>query len=295
MPAQDRLTPEEDVAQLAMFQGQPDLQRRLGLGEWCGLQLGQPVTPNFNPATHVAPRPLEIVPGAETWMAWDSSPGAHCHCTIIAQHVGRELRILAALVSEDTGLQQHIDDAVMPWVLRRAPWLRTQAARLNLFHRMDPNMYPHEGGDRTFSGEGRVRVAFGGGFTNAKGPADWASRINPLLELLNRGNSRGGMALQIDPGEDCRLLCRALGGEAYYREGRHRDRRRASEDESPLGRLDRQRVLSRGRGGGGPRAGSCRRAGPAGYAGPGVREDRAHARAPPPGPRKAAGSLSDWP
>jgi hypothetical protein len=114
VPASDRLTPEEDAAQIASLSGTPDLQARLGRGEWCGLLLGQPVVPNWNPAAHLARHRLEVVPYCETWVGWDSGGGAHCHATVIGQHVARHrIHILAALVSEDTGLEQHLAGVVL--------------------------------------------------------------------------------------------------------------------------------------------------------------------------------------
>ncbi len=209
--------PEEDAEQLASFQGQPDLLARMGRGEWVGLQLGQPVVPNYNPRTHVAPRPLEVVPHAETWMGWDSGGGAHHHCTIVAQQVGRQqIHILACLMSSDTGLEQHLQHTVVPWARKRMPWLLTPAGRDRLFHRMDPSMDPHEGGDAAFNGIRRVREALGGHFHHAKCSNEWGQIIGPILELFNRGNDRGGMAVQIDPGPDCLLLQRTLEGGAYY-------------------------------------------------------------------------------
>ncbi|HEV8612716.1 MAG TPA: hypothetical protein VGQ73_04335 [Gemmatimonadales bacterium] len=216
VPARDRLTPEEDAAQIASLSGSPDLERRLGRGEWCGLLLGQPVVPNWNPVAHVSPHPLVVVPHAETWMAWDSGGGAHCHATVIAQSVSRhELHILAALVSEDTGLAQHLE-VVRAWVGRRMAWLGSGAGRDRLFHRWDPSMEPHDGGDAAFSGVRRVREAFGGHINQGKGSNEWGAMINPVLELLNRGNDRGGMLVQVDPGEDTRPLRRCLEGGAYY-------------------------------------------------------------------------------
>ncbi len=212
-----RLTPEEDAEQLASFQGQADLLARMGRGEWVGLQLGQPVVPNYNPRTHVAPRPLAVVPHAETWMGWDSGGGAHHHCTIVAQQVGpQQIHILTCLMSSDTGLEQHLQGTVVPWVRKRMPWLLTPAGRDRLFHRMDPSMDPHEGGDAAFNGIRRVREALGGHFHHAKCSNEWGQIIGPILELFNRGNDRGGMAVQIDPGPDCLLLQRTLEGGAYY-------------------------------------------------------------------------------
>src|SRR5262249_10505138 len=72
VPASDRLSLEQDRAQHESFRDAPDLQRRLALGEWCGLLLGPQVATGYNPATHVAPRALEVDRHGEVWMGWDS-------------------------------------------------------------------------------------------------------------------------------------------------------------------------------------------------------------------------------
>ncbi len=212
VPAEDRLTAEQQQAQIESFRDAPDLQRRLGLGEWCGLQLGAQVTPNYNPATHVAPRPLEVDRLGDVWMAWDSGGGAHCHATIVGQRVDREVRIFACLISEETGLEQHLQSLVLPWVERRMPWLRRASERL--LHRYDPTMDTQEGGNIEDNGVRRVRRVLRGSFRPGK--VAWGERIGPLLDLLNQGNGHGGMAVQIDPGPDTLILRRALAGEWYY-------------------------------------------------------------------------------
>jgi hypothetical protein len=215
IPASDRLTPEQQRALIESFRNSPDLQRRLAGGEWCGLQLGAQVATAYNPATHVAPRRLEVAPFDEVWMGWDSGGGAHCHATVIGQRVGAEVRVYACLVSEETGLAQHLESRVLPWIERRMPSLLDRGASDNrLLHRYDPTMDTGEGGDIELDAVRRVRHALGGSFR--PGPVRWPERIDALMTLLNQGNGRGGMALQIDPGEDTALLRRALAGEWYY-------------------------------------------------------------------------------
>src|SRR5881628_1634625 len=60
----------------------------------------------------------------------------------------------------------------------------------------------------------RIRRALGGTFH--EGGTTWAARAAAMLALLNLGNGRGGMALQICPSDDTRGLRRALGGAWYY-------------------------------------------------------------------------------
>ena len=218
MPASDRLTPEQDRAQHESFRDAPDLERRLAGGEWCGLLLGAQVAVGFSVAAHVAPRTLQVDPYSEVWMGWDSGGGAHCHATIIGQRVGGEARIFACLISEEAGIEQHLRGQVLPWLSRRIPSLLDRAhevAERRLLHRYDPTMDTTEGGDIEENAVRRVRRALGGSFHPGK--VAWGERIGPLLDLFRQGNGRGGMALQIDPGEDTALLRRALAGEWYYR------------------------------------------------------------------------------
>lgn len=213
VPASDRLTPEQDRAQHESFRDAPDLERRLAGGEWCGLRLGPPVAVGYNAATHVAPRPLRIEEYFDVWMGWDSGGGTHCHATIVGQRVGMEVRVFAGLVSEGTGLTQHLEHAVIPWLAKKMPWALERKG-VALIHRGDPAMQPHDGGDARQSDQRRVQAALGGSFM--PGPAHWPERSGVLHDLLNAGNGRGGMSLQIDPTEDTRLLRRALAGEWYY-------------------------------------------------------------------------------
>lgn len=217
VPASDRLTAEQQRALIESFRDAPDLQRRLALGEWCGLQLGAQVAVGYNPSTHVAPAVLAIDVYGDVLMGWDSGGQAHCHATIIGQRVGPAVRVFAALVSEETGLVQHLEHAVLPWVGRRMPWLLDRVRGVSdqrLLHRYDPSMDTPDGGDIELDAVRRVRRALGGSFR--PGPVRWLERSTALLNLLNLSDGRGGMALQLDPGEDTALLRRALSGEWYY-------------------------------------------------------------------------------
>jgi len=216
IPAEDRLAPEAVAKLIDTYRDEPDLQRRLALGEWCGLLLGPSCTPSYNPGSHVAAKPINPNRYDEVWMAWDSAPGAHAHATIVAQRSGPRVNIFAGLVSEETGLKQHLESVVLPWLSRHMPWLLSpnRGANENVFHRFDPNMEVTEGGDAEEWGVRRVKRALRGSFR--AGPVDWASRINPALDLLNAGDGHGGMAVQISPTPDTSALRVALNGGAYY-------------------------------------------------------------------------------
>jgi hypothetical protein len=124
------------------------------------------------------------------------------------------VRVYACLVGEETGLKQHLEASVLPWLGRRMPWVLGRGGREFLFHRYDPVMDTSEGGDYDNNPVTRIRVALGGSF--APGAVDWAARSGPMLAVFNMSDGRGGPALQIDPGDDTLILRKALGGRWHY-------------------------------------------------------------------------------
>ena len=61
VPASDRMTPAEIAALRDAFRESPDLEKRLALGQWAALILGEVVASGFRPELHVAPHRLEPV------------------------------------------------------------------------------------------------------------------------------------------------------------------------------------------------------------------------------------------
>jgi hypothetical protein len=212
IPAGESASPEDRDRQRVALQHRPDLLARLLDGQPGSVIQGPQVAKGYNALTHVAPAPLRIVE-AELWCAWDSAPNAHTHAVVIGQRVGPEVRIYAGLVSEETGLKQHLEVAVVPWFARHAPWALGRGGEA-LLHRYDPAMDTEEGGDIDMNPVARIRRTLGGSFR--AGAVAWPARSGPMLTLLNLGNGRGGMALQIDPGEDTVLLRKALASRWHY-------------------------------------------------------------------------------
>ena len=214
IPAGESASPEDRARWAVALQNRPDLMARLLAGEPGSVLQGPQVAKGFNPATHVAPGPLQVARYAELWLGWDSAPNAHTHAVVIGQRVGMEVRVYAGLVGEETALKQFLEAIVLPWFGRRAAWAVGAGGRERLHHRYDPAMDTEEGGDADQNPVLRLRRALGGSFR--PGAVDWAARSGPMLSLLNQGNGRGGMALQIDPGEDTALLRRALTSRWHY-------------------------------------------------------------------------------
>jgi hypothetical protein len=213
IPAGESASAEDRARWAIALQNRPDLMARLLAGEPGSVQQGPQVAKGYNALAHVAKAPLELMHG-ELWFGWDSAPNAHTHAVIIGQRVGPAVRIYAGLVMEETGLKQFLDVVVLSWLSRRAPWALARGGNERLYHRYDPSMDTGEGGDIDMNPVARLRRTLGGSFH--PGAVDWPSRSGPMLALFNMGDGQGGMALQIDPGEDTKLLRQALGGRWHY-------------------------------------------------------------------------------
>jgi hypothetical protein len=206
VPAEDRLTEAEVTALRAAFRDSPDLARRLALGEWAELQLGEVVAVGFHDF-HVANGSLPINPGSPLLMGHDAGLTP---VTIIGQAVEGEVRVLAALASDRAGTRQHLEALVLPWLATRAPW----AIHAGIYHHYDPAMdTPDE--SNLESSPVRVLREVLGGYSYA-GASSWPGRRDPLLTLLSRLNPLTAKpVLQIDP-EGGRLLISALNGRWHY-------------------------------------------------------------------------------
>lgn len=207
-----RTTPEQRAAWAGAITD-PALRARLLEGQPGVVLLGEAVAVGYNSAAHVAPAPLPVLPYVPLWLGWDSAPNAHCHATVIAQLAGRQIRVLAALVTERGGLRQHLDHAVLPWLARRAPWALEEGGEDRLFHRYDPAMAVASGEDIDQSPLLRLEETLGGHF--AAGPVAWPARIGPLLAAFQDA-ADGAPAFLVDPGEDTLALRKALAGRWDY-------------------------------------------------------------------------------
>lgn len=91
--------------------GRQDLIRRLVEGERGDVQLGQPVTPDFSRALHLAPSKLPVIPG-KGLRFWDGGHNATC---IWAQIVpSGYLAIHGCVVGVQQGVEQLIQSLVLP-------------------------------------------------------------------------------------------------------------------------------------------------------------------------------------
>src|SRR4030095_4581764 len=109
--------------------------------------------------------------------------------------------VLAALVSQRAGSEQHVTDELVPWLVAHAP-----AAKYE--HWCDPSMMTPTQADLTLSPAQVIRRRLGGPVR--EGPVRWEARRDPLVNLL--GQIRGGRpALLISSGPETEVLRRGLG------------------------------------------------------------------------------------
>jgi hypothetical protein len=91
IPASDRLSLEEVATLRATFRDSPDLEKRLTLGEWSALRLGEVVAEGYDGLMHVAPGPLAVSQDHLLCIGWD---GGHTPSAVISQLVGGQVRFM---------------------------------------------------------------------------------------------------------------------------------------------------------------------------------------------------------
>ncbi len=220
VPASDRLTPAEVQRQIADFEGSPDLQARLGRGEWVGLKLGECVAEGYDASVHVAARRMEPSPDYALVCGWD---GGHSPSCVIGQLIGGQVRIYASANLLGQGVQECAEDLVRPWLVQHAPWAVDDPRQL--VHVLDPSMHTGAEASITISSEKIIRKVLGGRVV-PKGSNAWPPRREAVLRLLRPALEGGKVPLAITPTEDTKLLRQALAIRWIYRQ-------------TPDGRVDR--------------------------------------------------------
>ena len=223
VPASDRLTPAEVQTQIQDFAASPDLQARLGRGEWAALNLGELVATGYSPEIHVAATPLEPSSSHVLAIGWD---GGHSPSAVIGQYIDGQVRIYASLNDLKIGVQELIEDQVIPWLTQHAPWVRKSGGGSLLAHVLDPSMKTgaehsiKQSSDRTIWDALRGRIGYG--------PVLWPPRREAVLRVLAPRLEEGVVPLAISPVPETAILRSALISRWYY-------------PQTPDGRVDRSR------------------------------------------------------
>lgn len=212
IPWTDRQTEEEHQNNLDSFIASPDLQARLAMGEWVGLQLGESVAEGYKEEWHVVSEPNKPQQGFLLGMGWD---GGHSPSCVIGQDIDGQLRIYASLNLLKVGTLELIDQEVIPWLKEYAPWvLNTSGGFMSLVHAIDPNMATASQSSISDSAEKIIMQKLGGRIV--KGPTRWAPRKEAVLKSLGPQHIKGRKPLAINPGPDTKILRKALGGRWFY-------------------------------------------------------------------------------
>jgi hypothetical protein len=127
-----RLTPAEVRALRTAFRDSPDLEKRLALGEWSALKLGEVVAEGYDAVLHA---PQILSPNHQLAIGWD---GGHTPSAVIGQLINNQVRIYAALNDMKAGVLQLIEEQVAPWLIQYAPWARHGGGGLTQI--IDPSM-----------------------------------------------------------------------------------------------------------------------------------------------------------
>jgi hypothetical protein len=209
IPATDRLTADEIAALRAAFRDSPDLEKRLALGEWAALVIGEAVAVGFRSELHVSATPLHPILNIPLVMGHDAGLTP---VTIIGQEIHGEVRIFTSLVSVRAGTRQHLENEVMPWLAIHAPWAMRNPSMM--IHHYDSAMDSPDQSNIESSPINVLREILGG--STYPGAISWPGRRDPLLSLLARLNPMMGRPrLQLDA-DGCRLLISALNGRWHY-------------------------------------------------------------------------------
>jgi hypothetical protein len=203
IPPGERASAEFRAKERQRLEGRPDLIRRLLDGKPALIVQGQGVLEGvFNPALHVAPRPLQHVEGARLILGHD---GGLTPVTVVLEWNGPQLRVLAALVSKRAGTAQHLRDLVRPWLLRHAP-------EAELEHYIDPSLATSDQSNLDESGARQIRRQLGGVVRD--GAVKWHPRLDPLLAILGQLIDGGRPALIVCP--TATALIEAMSGRWHY-------------------------------------------------------------------------------
>jgi hypothetical protein len=220
IPATDRLSAESGALEHS-YAGDPDMQARLARGEWSDLLLGEVVAAGYDPAVHVAATRLVPSPAHMLAIGWD---GGHSPSAVIAPLIDGQVRVYAAQNDLNVGVQELIEDQMIPWLITHAPCPRQQ--RGQLVHVIDPSMRTAGQDSIRHSAERVIYEMLSGRLVSA--PPAWAPRREAILRVLTPRHSGGRAALAISPVPETALLRQAFSSRWYYAQ-------------TPDGRVDRSR------------------------------------------------------
>ena len=186
--------------------GRFDLIARLVEGRVGYVQIGIPVTPEFNPNLHVSTVSLPILRRVPILRSWDFGLNP---TTVFWQitPLGR-IHVFYSVRSDHQGCEQHIRDAVIPWMAAKG------IMKYDFWDAGDPNGMSPEARDSTVSAvtaiEEMLTASPGVPASFEPGPIPIPDRVGPIRYCLRRTTTKGLTMVQIDP--EAKAMIRALSG-----------------------------------------------------------------------------------
>lgn len=214
VPAGERASHSDRVDWARSLKNRPDMLRRLILGQPGAVSLGDQVAAGFSRGEHTTRQKILYVPGEPLYFGFDFG---HTPTCAIGQPVYingyRVLGIKAALHTKG-GIRQLMQDLVVPWLSRFAPWVKRNPDDFALIS-YDPSQGSVDDpkgseADAAVAALTAIKDELGGGQFEL-GPIDWDSRSSFLKDIFGRRNG-----LIIEENEFTIDLIRALDGRWYY-------------------------------------------------------------------------------
>lgn len=209
-----RIPPGEraDTAQRAEWahalRDRPDLLRRLIEGQPGSIMLGPQVADGFNLDLHVSKERVHLVKGEPIACGVDFGLTP---TMIIGQPAQGFRRIAAAHTIAHGGITQLLENEVLPWLSRHAPWaLRNSQMVYGCY---DVSGQTGEQSDVTRDPVSILEATLPGLWF--PGPVSWDSRKHVLLSAMHHHAKPGQVSLQLDP-VDAAGLVKSLGGRWHY-------------------------------------------------------------------------------
>lgn len=186
--------------------GRFDLIARLVEGKVGYVQLGEAVTPEYNPDIHDAKFDLPILMRVPLIRSWDAGLNP---CTVFWQITphGR-IFIFKSLRSQNAGMEAHIAQRVIPWMV-------DHGVVNHVYEDIgDPAMIERDKASAESTSldaiQAMLRASPGRPAAFIPGPIPIPDRVDPIRVQLSRNNGHGQPVIQIDP--EALELKRALGG-----------------------------------------------------------------------------------
>lgn len=208
IPPGERASKEQRESWAHALRDRPDLLRRLVEGQPGSILLGPQVADGFRRELHVAKERIFPVKGEPLALGVDFglTPSV-----IVGQHAHGYRRVYAAFPCQRGGIKQLMENDVIPWIDKYAPWALQQSQMI--YGCYDPAGQTAEESDIERNPVGTLEKILPGLWF--PGPIKWESRKHTLLSAINHHRAPGQVSLQLDP-VHCKPLIEALDGRWHY-------------------------------------------------------------------------------